>query len=135
MEKQNEADHQKLEKVSKDFAAQGLSLTETVDKINTSLGIITEKVDSMQIQLLRLENEIDATKFASQSNLGDKINSKYKRYIDLGGIPEDELGEFEQLHKAYKGVGGNHTGDEKYRYCIDKLPLIPSEASKKRKTE
>lgn len=125
--KQKEMDHQKLEKVSEDFAAQGMSLSETVNKINTSLDAITNKVNSMQIQLVRLENEIDATKFASQSNLGDKINSKYKRYINLGGIPEDELEEFEQLHKAYKGVGGNHSGDEKYKYCIDKLPLIPSE--------
>lgn len=31
------------------------------------------------------------------------------------------------LHDAYKGVGGNHSGDAKFEYCINHLPVIPIE--------
>ena len=59
--------------------------------------------------------------------LAEKINEKYKYYISIKGIPEDEYDEFVSLHKAYNGVGGNHHGDAKFQYCIDHLPIIPVE--------
>lgn len=62
---------------------------------------------------------------AQKEMLAEKINEKYKHYIDICGIPEDEYDEFVALHNAYNGVGGNHHGDAKYQYCIDHLPIIP----------
>lgn len=66
---------------------------------------------------------------AQREVLADKINEKYKYYISIKGIPEDEFDEFTNLHAAYKGVGGNHSGDEKYEYCINHLPVIPVETT------
>lgn len=62
---------------------------------------------------------------AQREVLADKINEKYKYYISIKGIPEDEVDEFTNLHTAYKGVGGNHSGDAKYEYCINHLQVIP----------
>jgi hypothetical protein len=64
---------------------------------------------------------------AQKEMLAEKINEKYKYYLSIKGIPEDEYDEFVSLHTAYKGVGGNHHGDAKFNYCIEHLPIIPVE--------
>lgn len=71
--------------------------------------------------------QIEALIIANKEMLAEKINEKYKYYISIKGIPEDEYDEFVSLHKAYNGVGGNHHGDAKFQYCIDHLPIIPVE--------
>ena len=69
----------------------------------------------------------------SATELAEKINEKYKYYISINGIPEDEYDEFVSMHKAYNGVGGNHHGDAKFEYCIEHLPIIPVETRLKYK--
>lgn len=63
--------------------------------------------------------------------LAGEIDNRYKRYLNLQGIPEDEYDEFVSLHQAYKGVNGNHHGDQKYEYCINHLRVIPVESKLK----
>lgn len=67
----------------------------------------------------------------TKESLADKINQKYKHYIAINGIPEDEVDEFVSLHQAYNGVGGNHHGDAKFNYCMEHLPIIPVEVKLK----
>lgn len=74
------------------------------------------------------DEQINNLMIAQREVLADKINEKYKYYISIDGIPEDEVDEFTDLHTAYKGVGGNHSGDAKYEYCINHLRVIPVEA-------
>ena len=71
--------------------------------------------------------KINSLIIAQKEMLAEKINEKYKYYLSIRGIPEDEYDEFVSLHTAYKGVGGNHHGDAKFKYCIDHLPIIPVE--------
>lgn len=73
------------------------------------------------------DEQINALVLANKEMLAEKINEKYKYYISIGGIPEDEYDEFVSMHKAYNGVGGNHHGDAKFEYCKEHLPLIPVE--------
>lgn len=73
------------------------------------------------------EEQINALVTANKEMLAEKINEKYKYYISIGGIPEDEYDEFVSMHKAYNGVGGNHHGDAKFEYCKEHLPVIPVE--------
>ena len=88
-----------------------------------SIEIQKELTDSISERDIR----IDALVIANKEMLAEKINEKYKYYINIKGIPEDEYDEFVALHKAYNGVGGNHHGDAKFQYCIDHLPTIPVE--------
>lgn len=76
-----------------------------------------------------VENEKQITNLiiAQKEMLAEKINEKYKYYLSIGGVPEDERDEFISLHDAYNGVGGNHNGDAKFEYCINHLPIIPVE--------
>lgn len=73
------------------------------------------------------DSQIEALVLANKEMLAEEINKKYKHYIAIGGIPEDEYDEFVNMHKAYNGVGGNHHGDAKFEYCTKNLPIIPVE--------
>ena len=88
-----------------------------------SLEVQKELKDSISARDVRIESLV----IANKEMLAEEINKKYKHYISIKGIPEDEYDEFVSLHKAYNGVGGNHHGDAKFQYCIDHLPIIPVE--------
>lgn len=96
----------------------------SVNRINDrkqSLEIQKELKDSIAVR----DVQISALVTANKEMLAEKINEKYKYYISINGIPEDEYDEFVSLHKAYKGVGGNSHGDAKFEYCMEHLPIIP----------
>ena len=98
----------------------------TANRINDrqqSLQIQKELTDSIAARDVQIESLVVANK----EMLAEKINEKYKYYISIKGIPEDEYDEFVSLHGAYNGVGGNHHGDAKFQYCIEHLPIIPVE--------
>ena len=71
--------------------------------------------------------QINSLILAQKEMLAEKINEKYKYYVSIHGIPEDEYDEFVSLHAGYKAVGGNSHGDAKFEYCINHLPVIPVE--------
>lgn len=71
------------------------------------------------------DNQIQNIILTQKETLGDRINQKYKYYLSINGIPEDEVDEFISLHAAYKLCGGNHSGDAKFNYCMEHLPHIP----------
>ena len=92
---------------------------------------VSDRSQSLEIQkelkdsISSRDGQINSIVIAQKEMLAEKINEKYKHYISINGIPEDEYDEFVALHNAYKGVGGNHHGDAKYQYCIDHLSVIP----------
>ncbi len=94
---------------------------------------INDRKQSLQIQkelkdsISARDIQINSLIIANKEMLAEKINEKYKYYISIQGIPEDEYDEFVSLHSAYNGVGGNHHGDAKFEYCMEHLPIIPVE--------
>lgn len=79
------------------------------------------------VKTSRKFEQFDSLLLANRELLAEKINERYKYYISIRGIPEDEVDEFTNLHAAYKGCGGNHSGDAKYEYVMEHLPVIPVE--------
>ena len=101
-----------------------------IDDRKQSLKIQEELKESIKaISDSNIENDKQIVSLiqAQKEMLAEKINEKYKYYLSIGGVPEDERDEFISLHDAYKGVGGNHNGDAKFEYCINHLPIIPVE--------
>ena len=100
---------------------------------NYGINRVNDRKQSLEIQkelkdsIAARDVQIEALVVANKEMLAEKINEKYKYYISIKGIPEDEYDEFVSMHKAYNGVGGNHHGDAKFQYCIDHLPIIPVE--------
>lgn len=85
----------------------------------------TEIISSIEVSNKERDVQITALTVALRETLADKINQKYKQYISMEGIPEDEVDEFTNLHLAYKGVGGNHSGDAKFDYVMSHLQILP----------
>lgn len=82
---------------------------------------LNEALTPMLIEHKQVMKTLDCLSDASRETLANKINEKYKEYMDKGYIPADEFDEFVNLHDAYKGLGGNHSGDMKFNRCM-KLP-------------
>lgn len=69
--------------------------------------------------------QIESVMVGIKELLGDTIDQKYEKYIRLGGIPSDEVDEFNSVFSAYEKVNGNHNRKKKYDYVMDNIPIIP----------
>lgn len=117
-----------------------VNLTATVQEFNDKYKQNVIQTENNTKQLVRIassltsliednkkrDEQIESLVFSQQKELADRISQLCKQYMDMEGIPEDELQEFIDLHAAYKAVHGNHGIDTKYNYCIEHLPIIPS---------
>lgn len=113
-------------------------LKESVDKLYTSVERVDKKLDQkidklrddIDLRINEMKSDINEVSKcnqniaeASREELADKINLKYKLYFKQGYIPLDEYDEFVKLHNAYKLVGGNHSGDAKFKKCCELLEI------------
>lgn len=71
------------------------------------------------------DEQIAALMEGSKELLGDTIDQRYDKYISLGGIPQNEVDEFDAIYNAYKGLKGNHGRQTKYEYVKGHLPVLP----------
>lgn len=121
------------------------AITDTQNIVNTySENRIHDRKQSLQIQQELKDNISQIVKSdekeqeqiknliqAQKESLADRINQKYKFYLANNGIPEDEVEEFISIHATYNAIGGNHTGDAKFNYCMEHLPVLPVEVKLK----
>lgn len=70
-------------------------------------------------------SQIESLMVGTKELLGDTIDQKYEKYIRLGGIPSDEVDEFNSVYDAYQGLKGNHNREKKYEYVMNNLRIIP----------
>ena len=70
-------------------------------------------------------SQIESLMVGTKELLGDTIDQKYEKYIHLGGIPSDEVDEFNSVYDAYRGLKGNHNREKKYEYVMNNLPIMP----------
>ena len=89
---------------------------------------LTSTVVEMAKSAENREKQIQALIVACKELLASDINESYQRYIALGYIPEDELDEFSNRYRAYRGCNGNHTIETKYKYAMEHLPVVPVES-------
>ena len=93
-----------------------------------SLQIQSELKDSIK-KIVTAQEERDSQIVAlmegSKELLGDKIDQRYDKYISLGGIPQNEVDEFDSIYEAYRGLKGNHGRKTKYEYVKNNLPVLP----------
>ena len=125
---------QRMEEIRKAIAdTQNIVNTYSENRINDrkqSLQIQQELKDNISQIVKSDEEEQEQIKnliHAQKESLADRINQKYKFYLSNNGIPEDEVEEFISIHAAYNAIGGNHTGDAKFNYCMEHLPVLPVE--------
>lgn len=93
-----------------------------------------ELADSIKViadgQAVR-DTQIEALMQGSKELLGSTIDQLYSKYVELDGVPETEIDEFDDIFQAYKRLNGNHRRDMKYDYVKHHLKVIPVETKLK----
>ena len=93
-----------------------------------SIQIQKELSDSIKDLIDRQGNrdeQIVALMCGTKELLGSTIDELYEKYINLKGIPQNEVDEFDSIYSAYRGLNGNHGRQTKYEYVKNHLPVIP----------
>lgn len=85
----------------------------------------TNTINSMAESDKKRDKQISSLMLGTMELLGDKIDQKFSKYVELEGIPENEVSEFDSLYTAYAATGGNSTRKHKYEYVKNNLRVIP----------
>ena len=86
---------------------------------------LSESIKQLVVAQTSNTEKISALMCGSKELLGNTIDERYARYIELGGIPQNEIDEFDSIYEAYRGLNGNHGRQTKYEYVKSHLPVIP----------
>lgn len=92
-------------------------------KSRNNIDIKNKEFEIIKEEINKMDQSIGSIMVAVKEISADRINEKYKYYLHIKCIPEDEFDEFCNLHNAYKGVGGNSTIDAKFDKAIEELPV------------
>ena len=114
----NNTDHLFEEKLVKFYTPYREQSMDIQKDLKDSIELLTKS------DITRSE-QIESVMVGIKELLGDTIDQKYEKYIRLGGIPSDDVDEFNSVFSAYEKVNGNHNRKKKYDYVMDKLPIIP----------
>jgi hypothetical protein len=141
LQEKSEKDDRSLECALETFMDE---VRDSFDKVNKKFEEseqkqIQRKEQSLEIQrnltnsikeLVNVQREngeqISALMCGSKELLGNTIDERYARYIELGGIPQSEVDDFDDIYAAYRGLNGNHGRQTKYEYVKNNLPVIPT---------
>ena len=114
----NNTDHLFEEKLVKFYTPYREQSMDIQKDLKDSIELLT-KAD------ITRSEQIESVMVGIKELLGDTIDQKYEKYIRLGGIPSDEVDEFNSVFSAYEKVKGNHNRKKKYDYVMDNLLIIP----------
>ena len=86
---------------------------------------LSDSIKQLVVAQTANTEKISALMCGSKELLGNTIDERYARYIELGGIPQNEIDDFDSIFEAYKSLNGNHGRETKHAYVKNHLPVIP----------
>lgn len=117
-EASNNTDHLFEEKLVRFYTPYREQSMDIQKDLKDSIELLTKSDVNRSLQ-------IESLMVGTKELLGDTIDQKYEKYIRLGGIPSDEVDEFNSVYDAYRGLKGNHNREKKYEYVMNNLPIMP----------
>lgn len=117
-EASNNTDHLFEEKLVRFYTPYREQSMDIQKDLKDSIELLTKSDINRSLQ-------IESLMVGTKELLGDTIDQKYEKYIRLGGIPSDEVDEFNSVYDAYRGLKGNHNREKKYEYVMNNLPIMP----------
>lgn len=112
-EQQVKAIHKSIEKDTE--------LDNKITNIDSKLDSVVELLSMMQEHLSTQCTTQEIQGVALKVILANELDKRYRRYLELGYIPDQEFDEYCDMHDSYKALKGNHKGDEKFNYAINHL--------------
>ena len=102
-------------------------LNEMHDSIRDMREEMRGSFEDFKKTLSKLEQDVSNVKEADVMILGDRIAQRSYHYLDMQGIPADEMPEYRKMYDVYKAIDGNHGIDLLFEKTIEALPVIVKE--------
>lgn len=97
-------------------------LNKRIDTMNDKLDAIVNVLESLNdyTKVQKVANE--STQEGLKMILASELDKKYRRYLELGYIPDSEFDEYcNMFHTYHDSLGGNGTGKIKFDYIMEHL--------------
>lgn len=97
------------------------ALNERIDKMDSKLDQIVSALDSLQNYNIEQKTMSESQSTALKMMLANELDKRYRRYLELGYIPDKEFDEYVHTFESYKALKGNGTGEAKFNYVMEHL--------------
>ena len=78
-------------------------------------------MEKMQEEIVRNSISQSIQCDALKMMLCNELDKKYRRYLEIGSIPNEEFDEYVHMLESYANLGGNGSGKQKYDYIMEHL--------------
>lgn len=97
-------------------------LNDRIDRMNEKLDQIVNVLAELQEYSKEQKRNSEAQSEGVKIMLANELDKRYRRYLELGYIPDKEFDEYCETYRIYHDeLGGNHTGTAKYEYVMSHL--------------
>jgi hypothetical protein len=97
-------------------------LNDRIDRMNDKLDQIVNVLGELQEYSKQQQKNSEAQSLGVKMMLANELDKRYRRYLELGYIPDKEFDEYCETYRIYHDeLGGNHTGSIKFNYVMDHL--------------
>ena len=97
-------------------------LNHRIDKMDEKLDQIVNVLNELQVLCKEQAIKSEAQSSGLKMMLANELDKRYRRYLELGYIPDKEFDEYCETYRIYHDeLGGNHTGTQKYNYVMEHL--------------
>ena len=97
-------------------------LNDRIDKMDDKLDKIVDSLSTLKDYTEQQKNVNDSLANGLKMMLANELDKKYRRYLELGYIPNNEFDEYCETYRIYHDeLHGNHTGTQKYNYVMEHL--------------
>lgn len=97
-------------------------LHKRIDRMDEKLDRIVDVLNELQEYSHTQAIQSEAQSSGLKMMLANELDKRYRRYLELGYIPDAEFDEYCETYRIYHDeLGGNHTGTQKYEYVMSHL--------------
>lgn len=97
------------------------AVNKRIDNMDSKLDKIVSALDSLQNYNNEQKSMNDSHTTALKMIMANELDKRYRRYLELGHIPDNEFDEYCHMYESYHELGGNSTGTAKYNYVMEHL--------------
>jgi len=134
------ADHELLEKTiesvneikdqmhrdEEQYTAKDKAIESEINQLSSEIKNLSNLSNNILEKIDKMTDDGVLYKQAVVEMLYETINNQCNYYItELKGIPNSEVRWFTNRSELYQKMKGNHGLEQKVKYCLEKLPILP----------
>ena len=114
-----------IQMMKNDYAGYREQSIKIQNELTNMLNILDEKMNTATEKSEALNQVVLGIRDALIEIMNGSITQKCNYYYQIGGIPENEVEDFQRMFDVYNAIGGNHGLEARFEKTKTELPLIP----------